>query len=53
MSRMWKVRLTLYVILAVLVGLVLLSPGCNTAQGVFEDSAWLLQKTADNIQTKD
>lgn len=31
---------------------VLYLAGCQTVKGVAGDSAWLLQKTADNIQTE-
>jgi len=42
-------------VLAMLLGFValVLSPGCQTVKGVAGDSAWILQKTADNIQPED
>ena len=31
---------------------ILYLAGCQTVKGIAGDSAWLLQKTADNIQTE-
>ena len=37
---------------ALILGIVYLLTGCQTVKGIAGDSAWLLQKTADNITTE-
>lgn len=51
---MKRVTIVLLVFVAgMLLGWIVLSlSGCQTVQGVLGDSAWLLQKGADNITTE-
>ena len=48
---MKRVTIVLLVFLwGMLMGWIALVAGCQTVKGMAGDSAWILQKTADNIQ---
>lgn len=51
-TRRWKARIVLIVFAAMMTAFIVLVSGCQTARGMAGDSAWLLQKAADNIQTE-
>ena len=47
-----KVRAAVIVV-SILVLVSILTSGCQTFKGATGDSAWMLQKLSDNIQTKE
>ena len=50
---MSRERIVVVGIVSVLVlAVVMLLSGCQTVKGICGDSAWILQETADNIQTE-
>lgn len=48
MKRLLERALEVFLIL----GIMYLATGCATIKGACQDSAWLLQKGADNIQAE-